>query len=457
MDSWDDNDLVAASRALTLRRRMATFQHLDNNGKKALAKCGSTATTRLRALNAIGTKRAAASSPQKVAQKARKVAQLKRKMSDLSKQQNNAQRFKAKAKADNTVLKLGGDCDGLCTAAVALETMGVKFEHVFASEKDGATRSVLYGNHDVTKVYKDCSSMARSASRTPKCNVYVAGPPCQPWSRAGKNQGYDDDANRGCVLLDVIAYIGSRTPTVFILEEVPNLAYQHKEHFEEILATLNGFMRYGKPIYKVEWAILNTQEHGGLPQNRARLYMVGIRADLLTSEFQWPDAIPPVSIHDVLDPPHKNDEWDPTSMTNLSNLDRMLTKIMNDNGDPNKDTYLIDINQSEKMGDNIMKERSPTLTRSRAMQGGYYVTTHKRMLNTAEMFRLQGFDASRFKYESLTKRSATGKKLKVTEREVRGMIGNAMTVSVVGRVLRAACTACGLMPTSVKDPWKPTR
>jgi DNA-cytosine methyltransferase len=244
---------------------------------------------------------------EKVAQKARKVGQLKRKMSDLSKQQNAAQGFKKKAKADNTVLKLGGDCDGLCTAAVALETMGVKFEHVFASEKDCAARSVLYGNHDVTKVYKDCSSMSRSASRTPKCNVYVAGPPCQPWSRAGKNQGYGDDANRGCVLLDVIAYIGSRTPTVFILEEVPNLAYQHKEHFEEILATLNGFMRYGKPIYKVEWAILNTLEHGGLPQNRKRLYMVGIRADLLTSEFKWPDAIPPVSIHDVLDPPHKKD------------------------------------------------------------------------------------------------------------------------------------------------------
>jgi hypothetical protein len=39
-------------------------------------------------------------------------------------------------------------------------------------------------------------------------------------------------------------------------------------------------------------------------------------------------------------------------------------------------------------------------------------------------------------------------------RAVRGMIGNVMRVSVVGRVLRAACTACGLMPTSVKDPWE---
>eukprot|EP00972_Heterocapsa_arctica_P044630 6586962-Heterocapsa_arctica.AAC.1 len=77
------------------------------------------------------------------------------------------------------------------------------------------------------------------------------------------------------------------------------------------------------------------------------------------------------------------------------------------------------------------------------------------MPNTAEMFRLQGFDASPFKYQSLPKRSATGKKLKVTEREVRGMIGNAMTVSVLGRVLRTACRACGLIPTSVKDPWKP--
>ena len=87
------------------------------------------------------------------------------------------------------------------------------------------------------------------------------------------------------------------------------------------------------------------------------------------------------------------------------------------------------------------------------MQKGFYVSTHKRMLKTSELFKLQGFDPERIRWKGLTKTTPTGKKYKITEREVRGMIGNAMTVSVVGRVLRAACTACGLIPTKVRDPW----
>ena len=62
---------------------------------------------------------------------------------------------KEKSKSTDTVIKLGGDCDGLCTAAIAFEMMNVPFEHVFGSEKDEATRAVLYGNHSIEKVYKD--------------------------------------------------------------------------------------------------------------------------------------------------------------------------------------------------------------------------------------------------------------------------------------------------------------
>jgi site-specific DNA-cytosine methylase len=197
---------------------------------------------------------------------------------------------------------------------------------------------------------------------------------------------------------------------------------------------------------------MNTLSHGGLPQNRARLYIVGMQTHAIKHDFMWPSEIPVVDVMDILDPPLK-DSWEASSMTNLSNLDRLMTKIMEEGGKPNEEPYFIDINQSAKMGDNVMLGRSPTLTRTRAMQGGFYVTTHRRMLNTAELFRLQGFDPDRIFWKGLPKRTAGGRKGKVTEREVRGMIGNAMTVPVVGRVLRMACQACGLIDMCVRDPW----
>ena len=118
------------------------------------------------------------------------------------------------------------------------------------------------------------------------------------------------------------------------------------------------------------------------------------------------------------------------------------------------DPHFLDINASETRSGNIMTcGRCPTLTRSRAMSGGFYVSSHRRMLTTTEMFRLQGFPDSRIEFKNLMKSTKHGKRTKVSEREVRGMIGNAMTVPVVGRVVRAACQTCGLISLDLPDPW----
>ena len=190
---------------------------------------------------------------------------------------------------------------------------------------------------------------------------------------------------------------------------------------------------------------------GGIPQNRALLYIVGTPSN--ASDMIWPEPIATKNVKKLLDKPQKGQEsWYPKSATMLGNLMRLLGKMETQGDDPS-DTYFMDICQSAKMGDKIKLNCSPTLTRTRAMAGGYYVSSHSRMLKTTEMLRLQGFPEKRINFKDVKYTSASGKKLTVSERALRGMVGNAMSVSVVGRIMWAALQACELISGDVPDPW----
>ena len=82
-------------------------------------------------------------------------------------------------------------------------------EHVFASEKDQKTRAILEHNFQPVHVYKDVTKRAlhqgaSAGSEYPAASefrgmldLYVAGFPCQAWSRAGLGLGMADPAGSG--------------------------------------------------------------------------------------------------------------------------------------------------------------------------------------------------------------------------------------------------------------------
>ena len=54
-------------------------------------------------------------------------------------------------------------------------------------------------------------------------DVYIAGFPCQPFSVAGNQQGFEDEKGRGIIFWSIHEYIDLKRPKVFILENVKGI------------------------------------------------------------------------------------------------------------------------------------------------------------------------------------------------------------------------------------------
>ena len=126
-------------------------------------------------------------------------------------------------------------------------------------------------------------------------DIIVGGVPCQPWSVAGCLRGFED--KRGKLWFDVIRLVNKNQPKGFIFENVSGLASpKNRDNLELIL---NELANTG---YCMKWKVLNAYDFG-LPQNRDRVFIVGIRRDIeRCQEYKFPK---PLNIHpkviDILD------------------------------------------------------------------------------------------------------------------------------------------------------------
>lgn len=111
----------------------------------------------------------------------------------------------------------------------------------------------------------------------PAADIVIGGPPCQPFSVGGLQQGMRDDRDGFPAF---IAAVESVQPKVFLFENVRGLLYRNKEYFEGVLRRLR---RIG---YDIEVQLLNAVDFG-VPQNRQRVVVVGHRG---AYEYPDPDA-----------------------------------------------------------------------------------------------------------------------------------------------------------------------
>lgn len=153
---------------------------------------------------------------------------------------------------------------------LAMEQLGG--ECVFASEIDPyaiATYRENFGidaGYDIRKV---------DAANIPPHDVLCAGFPCQAFSKAGKQEGFDD--TRGTLFFEIKRILEYHRPRYIILENVRNLVAHDGGRTWRIIS--RSLKELGYTI--TEQPLIVSPHQVGIPQLRERVYILGIRSDYL--------------------------------------------------------------------------------------------------------------------------------------------------------------------------------
>ena len=185
-------------------------------------------------------------------------------------------------KSFDRVLTVGTDCSGMEVPIIALKNLGVPYRHVFSCDCDAAVKQQILANYPPEIFYDNI--ITRNNSKTPYVDLYVAGFPCQPFSIAGKQQGFHDEQGRGTIIYNIIDYLKHQKPKIFILENVKGLVtLQNGQYLKMILDELHSIGATDaagngnasdsrargelKGIYEIQHQVLNTKDHG-IPHTR---------------------------------------------------------------------------------------------------------------------------------------------------------------------------------------------
>ncbi|MES2702677.1 MAG: DNA (cytosine-5-)-methyltransferase [Bacteroidota bacterium] len=168
-----------------------------------------------------------------------------------------------------------------------------KFQVVFANDIDATAASVynsnksFFGNHSLVK--EDVKKIV--LEDLPDFDFLIAGFPCQPFSNAGLRKGVNDDRGtlfEECEKILKLALKKKRAPLGFIFENVKGIMSSKMSNGTTIPDEI--VKRTEKLGYKTCYKLLRTCDYG-VPTNRHRLIIVGIRKDIGYFDFTLLDQV----------------------------------------------------------------------------------------------------------------------------------------------------------------------
>lgn len=164
------------------------------------------------------------------------------------------------------------------------------FDVIWANEFDPSIHKTYRYNHSKT-ILNTQDIRELEISSIPDCDGFIGGPPCQSWSLGGKMKGLDDE--RGKLFLDYIRIIKIKGPKFFIIENVAGIiSDRHFKTFHNFIYILS------QAGYNVKYSVMNAADYG-VPQDRIRVFIIGIRKDL-SIEFSFPEPNTPKEKHITL-------------------------------------------------------------------------------------------------------------------------------------------------------------
>ena len=197
-------------------------------------------------------------------------------------------------KAGWTVIDLFAGCGGL---SLGLEEAG--FKPVLFSELNRQAADTYLVNRqgmgiiEESDIYKLTNQKLENHLKKLKksgikgIDLVCGGPPCQGFSGIGHRRTFrldKKDIPSNHLFLEMVRVIRKVKPRVFLFENVKGLLNSRwtprGEKGEIWQAVLSAFRKI--PGYSVRWQLVHAKNYG-VPQNRPRVLMVGIRKDLLAS------------------------------------------------------------------------------------------------------------------------------------------------------------------------------
>lgn len=130
-----------------------------------------------------------------------------------------------------------------------------------------------------------------------------------------------------------------------------------------------------------------------------------------------------------------------TANRNVLNAHKRIKKL---GGTPSSDPYIIDLAASASR-ETFRRGEAPCLTASHAGERAYWATWLGKRLDIKQLMKLQGYD-----------NHPKGKpyKVNISDRRMGHILGNAMSVNVLERVLVRALHAAGLTRKRLPDRWQ---
>lgn len=309
-------------------------------------------------------------------------------------------------------------CAGIGGGRLALQNLGLKCLGFSEIDKNAEKTYRLFFGED-EKNFGDLTQI--NTNDLPNFDLMVGGFPCQTFSIIGQRQGMQDE--RGEIIFHLISIMKEKNIKFFLLENVKGLV--NHDNGKSLKVILNKLNETG---YYTEWKVLNSIYYG-VPQMRERIYLVGIRKDLLSNnyaKFCFPNS-------------HKQSANVENFLIDNSDLIfnekrqeyKTFLKYLNNQYNQNKHSiqklleseYLVlDTRQSDLR---LYYNKVPTLRLGR--HGILYVKNKKfRKLSGYESLLLQGFP----------NKLAQKAKNYITEALILKQAGNAMTVNTVQAIAK---------------------
>lgn len=155
----------------------------------------------------------------------------------------------------------------------ALTNLGIPFDLVAYCEFDKYASKAYSVIHNVPESM-NLGDITKIDEKVLPQNIDLVtyGFPCQPFSQAGKQEGFEDSKGRGNLFFDALRVIQHCKPKIAIAENVKNLTSpRFKNEFQTVLQCLNnaGYNNYWKVLDAKDYDIA---QHSTISRKRLSIF-----------------------------------------------------------------------------------------------------------------------------------------------------------------------------------------